>query len=289
MGATRRSIAAGALAGACEATATCPLDTIKVRMQEAARRSQKHHGIIATGVSIVRNEGVLALWKGWTPLVLGVMVKKALRFSSFSSFKSMFADKAGKLSAGMTFLGGVYAGFIETFAIVTPSEMVKIRMQTNRMESRSLLQVVPQILWEEGLLAFYKGSLPTLIRQTTNQGCRFLTYSRIMDELKRRDHQQKNSYWHSFVAGGMAGGLNVYLNTPADVVKTRMQNQVTTRNTRPEYKNTLDCLQKVARTEGMLALWRGSTARVVRLVPGQAITFGAFNFFDNLLKDTIHL
>lgn len=51
-----------------------------------------------------------------------------------------------------------------------------------------------------------------------------------------------------------------------------------------EYKSTFDCLLKMGRDEGFLALWKGSTARVARLVPGQAITFGAFNFFDDLLK-----
>ena len=35
------------------------------------------------------------------------------------------------------------------------------------------------------------------------------------------------------------------------------------------YSGSFDCLKKIIRHEGLLALWSGSTARVVRLVPGQ--------------------
>jgi len=195
------------------------------------------------------------------------------------------------------------AGCIETLTVVTPSEMVKIRMQTAQgktsgaLSSSSVFTVIRHIVQTEGVGSLYKGMAPTLVRQTTNQGCRFLMYGRVMDEMRQRDAENKRRYWHSFLAGGIAGGVNVYINTPADVVKTRMQNQVSnlrvatthidaTTSAPPKmiYTSSWDCLIRTARNEGVLALWKGSKARVVRLVPGQAITFGAFGFFESFLS-----
>jgi len=125
---------------------------------------------------------------------------------------------------------------------------------------------------------------PTWFRQSTNQGCRFLVFGRISDVLKGLDSQKQKRHWHGFVGGGIAGGINVYVNNFADVVKTRMQNQNNSVKSAKVYKSSLHCLQDIVRSEGILALWNGSTARVVRLVPGQAITFGAYSFFDSLIK-----
>lgn len=44
-------------------------------------------------------------------------------------------------------------------------------------------------------------------------------------------------------------------------------------NARSEYKNTFDCLVKVVRREGIVALWRGATPRLARLVLSGGIVF----------------
>ncbi|GAB5355394.1 hypothetical protein AAMO2058_000201800 [Amorphochlora amoebiformis] len=194
--------------------------------------------------------------------------------------------QSGKLSGFMTFLGGIFAGTVETIAVVTPSEMLKIRLQTEKGSGIGSIGVLVNILRKEGPLALYKGMLPTWFRQSTNQGCRFVLYGRVTDYLRAVDSQQKQRHWHSFLAGALAGGINVYVNNFADVVKTRMQNQgpQLSSSLKPIYSSSWDCLKRIVREEGILALWTGSTPRVVRLVPGQAITFGVFGYFEKLLR-----
>ena len=122
-----RSLVAGALAGAVEATCTCPVETIKTRVQltvaatpNEARmlaRGQlmqqgnvKVPGMLWVGRDIVRTEGVRALWKGVQPLVGGVMVKKAVRFGTFERWKMTVQGDSGEpLSVGMSLLGGVFS------------------------------------------------------------------------------------------------------------------------------------------------------------------------------------
>ena len=74
------------------------------------------------------------------------------------------------------------------------------------------------------------------------------------------------------------------LNTPFDVVKSRMQNQLavaaaeaTGGVTRPKYTNVFQALGVVAREEGFRALYKGLGARLLRLGPGGGIMIVAFD------------
>ena len=62
-------------------------------------------------------------------------------------------------------------------------------------------------------------------------------------------------------------------NTHADVVKTRMQKQVIHPGKEPKYKSLLQSCIVIAKEEGTPALWKGITPRLMRIMPGQAITF----------------
>jgi solute carrier family 25 citrate transporter 1 len=54
----------------------------------------------------------------------------AIRFASFESYKTWLADReTGKTSTGGIFLAGLGAGTTEAVAVVTPMEVVKIRLQ----------------------------------------------------------------------------------------------------------------------------------------------------------------
>ena len=63
------------------------------------------------------------------------------------------------------------------------------------------------------------------------------------------------------------------VNNPLDVVKTRMQKQVIRPGTEPKYQSLMQSCVVIAREEGTLALWKGITPRLMRIMPGQAITF----------------
>lgn len=124
--------------------------------------------------------------------------------------------------------------------------------------------------------------------QATNQGIRFTVVANVT-ELLRRQQEGQFKHWHGFVAGGVAGAVSVLVNNGADVVKTRMQNQsVAIRDVsfrKPNYSSSFDCLRKIVSHEGFFALWTGATARIARLVPGQAITFGVFGTAEKALRD----
>jgi len=67
------------------------------------------------------------------------------------------------------------------------------------------------------------------------------------------------------------------LNSPPDVVKTRLQDQsFAAESGGALYKGTWDCITTMWRTEGAMSFFRGSVMRIVRIAPGGAIQFGVY-------------
>ena len=166
-----------------EALVCHPLDTIKVRMQLSRRARQPgapRRGFVKTGADIVRKETPLGLYKGLGAVLTGIVPKMAIRFTSFESYKQMLADKqTGVVSGKMTFLAGLAAGVTEAVAVVTPMEVVKIRLQAQHHSMADPLDIpkyrnaghaVYSIVREEGAAALYRGVSLTALRQATNQG-----------------------------------------------------------------------------------------------------------------------
>ena len=82
----------------------------------------------------------------------------------------------------------------------------------------------------------------------------------------------------SLFIGGLSGAIGPIINNPLDVVKTRLQKQNTTKivNGTPKYTGLIQACFKIANEEGAGALWKGITPRLMRIVPGQAITFTTY-------------
>lgn len=121
-----------------EAVCLAPIDTIKTRLQ--LDKSKQYNGIWHCGRTIAKVEGVRALWKGVVPFSTHLTFKYALRMGSNSFYQGLFRNKDGELSDGRRLLAGAMAGATEAVFIVTPFEVVKIRLQQQRGLDKSLIK-----------------------------------------------------------------------------------------------------------------------------------------------------
>lgn len=157
------------------------------------------------------------------------------------------------------------------------------------MKYKNVVQTAALVVKEEGLGALYKGVVPTMLRQGCNQAVNFTAYNwskkRVLAWKRERaiadgsggggggSEITLDHYWQSLLLGGLSGGMAPLVNNPLDVVKTRMQKQVIRPGTEPKYQSLMQSCVVIAREEGTLALWKGITPRLMRIMPGQAITF----------------
>lgn len=76
---------------------------------------------------------------------------------------------------------------------------------------------------------------------------------------------------HHFALGSIAGAFGAFMVYPIDLVKTRMQNQRSSRVGEMLYKNSIDCAQKVIKNEGPKGLYSGVLPQLVGVAPEKAI------------------
>lgn len=194
------------------------------------------------------------------------------------------AQQHGISPSMVTFTAGLASGLTEAIMVVTPAEVCKIRMQSqfhsmmdpSQLQKRKYTNVIQTaflIVKEEGLGALYKGVIPTMLRQGCNQAVNFTAYNYIKKEVMARQGTDSLDSWQSLLIGGFSGGMGPLVNNPLDVVKTRLQKQVITPGKTPKYTGLGQACVRIGREEGVLALWKGITPRLLRIMPGQAITF----------------
>ncbi|KAG5190418.1 mitochondrial carrier domain-containing protein [Tribonema minus] len=278
---------AGGAAGAVESSVLFPLDTIKTRMQLRAK-GRSAYGPITTAQRIIKNEGFFSLYKGLTAVMAGIVPKMAVRFSSFDLFKTWLGCLDGK-DKKRVFLAGLGSGVTEAVMVVTPAEVCKIRMQAQyhsmldpeqmaRRKYRNVIQTAGLIVKEEGIGALYKGVVPTTLRQGCNQAVNFSFYQIFKTKWEAARDGKELIAWQHMLIGGLSGGMGPVVNNPLDVVKTRLQRQVVIPGEVPKYRGLGQGMAVIAKEEGVLALWKGLTPRLLRIMPGQAITFATYEF-----------
>ncbi len=161
----------------------------------------------------------------------------------------------------------------------------------------NVVQTALVIVREEGFTALYKGVVPTMLRQGCNQAVNFTVYNAMKAHwLERQRHQNSQSRVFgnnagqpseslqelpsvvSMLIGGLSGAMGPIVNNPLDVVKTRLQKQNTAKkfNGTPKYTGLIQACLRIGKEEGAGALWKGITPRLLRIVPGQAITFATY-------------
>jgi solute carrier family 25 citrate transporter 1 len=127
------------------------------------------------------------------------------------------------------------------------------------------------LIWQEkGIRGFFQGFVPTTARQAANSAVRFSSYTSLKQLAQSYVAPgEKLGAVSTFGLGGLAGIITVYTTMPIDTVKTRMQSI----EARAAYKNSLDCVVKIFKNEGIFTFWSGALPRLGRLILSGGIVF----------------
>lgn len=193
-------------------------------------------GFIKTGAEIIKRETPLGLYKGLGAVFTGIVPKMAIRFTSFEAYKQALANKeTGVISGKATFLAGLAAGVTEAVAVVTPMEVIKIRLQAQHHSMADPLDVpkyrnaahaLYTVIKEEGFGALYRGVSLTALRQGSNQAVNFTAYTYFKEWLKVAQPQYDGTNLPSYqttLIGLVSGAMGPLSNAPIDTIKTRLQ------------------------------------------------------------------
>ncbi|WOO82366.1 ADP,ATP carrier protein [Vanrija pseudolonga] len=103
-----------------------------------------------------------------------------------------------------------------------------------------------------------------------------------MSQPKQKDFK---AFATDFLMGGVSAAVAKTAAAPIERVKLLVQNQdemIKQGRLSKPYKGIVDCFQRTYAEEGLVSLWRGNTANVIRYFPTQALNFAFKDYFKSL-------
>lgn len=280
---------AGAVAGVSEILVMYPLDVVKTRiqLQVGTGAEAEYHGVVDCFKKIIKNEGPARLYKGITAPILMEAPKRATKFAANDEFQKFYKKAFGvqTMTQPLSILSGASAGAVESFVVV-PFELIKIRVQDKSSKYKGVSDAFFSLVKNEGPLALYNGLEATMWRHIVWNAGYFGVIFQIRSLLPKAETSTQKTV-NDLIAGAIGGTCGTLLNTPFDVVKSRIQNTVSTPGVVRKYNWTLPSLLTIYKEEGFAALYKGFLPKVLRLGPGGGILLVVFTTTMDFFR-TIH-
>ena len=256
------------IAGATQATLVTlvgfPFDTIKVKMQ-----SKMYPTNLKCVSEIWKKEGIQGYYKGGSMPFISHLLKRPIQFAFLEPAKEYF-KKNYKLSNIYLYnylIGGVSGPLGSLFG--TPLQVVKIRSQTHHI---STVDIVKDVWKQRGLSGFYRGLLPTMMKDTLF-GASFIGHYYTLRDVVGDDIWYKN-----FMNGSIAHCLTWALLIPVDFVKTNIQKSDVP-------ISALEVISKNYSKYGIKVFWKGVIPACVRTVPVSGIAMTCYEIVRTYFHD----
>ncbi|KAL5001876.1 mitochondrial carrier domain-containing protein [Aspergillus recurvatus] len=185
--------------------------------------------------------------------------------------------------AALPFINGGLAGMTAT-VVIQPIDMIKVRLQLAGEGVRtgprpSAFGVARNIIASGKVLDLYTGLSAGLLRQAVYTTARLGFFDTFMKALTKNADtaNRKVTFAERAGAGLTAGGIAAMIGNPADLALVRMQSDgLKPPEARANYRSVIDALFRIAKAEGVTALWAGALPTVVRAM---ALNLGQLAFF----------
>lgn len=157
---------AGGVCGATGSLVFSPLDLARVQMQAD---SKKYRNTFQALFNIFKNDGIKSgLWRGATASIYRATFLSATQLSCYETFKSSITGFGYEEGPIIHAISSLASGTIAQLTVM-PFDVVKTQVMTaavNR-ESRGIcyVSVISKIFKNDGMLGFYRGTLPAIMRQ----------------------------------------------------------------------------------------------------------------------------
>ncbi|KIW14194.1 hypothetical protein PV08_06975 [Exophiala spinifera] len=274
------SLIAGGAAGGVEATITYPFEFAKTRVQ--LHEDSPTRNPFRVIKAVIEKEGPRSLYKGCETLVMGTVLKDAIRFISFDSIKNAFKDpETGTLSPLRNLMAGISAGVVASTFAVTPTERIKTALIDDARHDRrftSPLHATRTLIAEHGVRnALYRGYVTTTLKQASTTAVRLGTYNILKDFERLRNIEQTTAT--TFANGAVAGTVVVFVTQPFDTLKTRAQSV--------KGAGVAEAFKSIVDDYGVRGLWRGSTMRLGRTVLAGGILFTSYEWIATMIQPVL--
>lgn len=158
--------ATGGVSGLLSTAATYPLDLVRGR-QAAEVAGAGMHNFGFTLVGVARREGLLALWRGAGPTLIGSIPYEGIRFGVVELLKGEEC-----ISPLHKAVHGAAAGLLASI-LTFPNDTIRRILQQRDMPYAGYFHCARHIYQTRGLRRFYFGLLPSMIKAIPSAAIQF--------------------------------------------------------------------------------------------------------------------
>ena len=223
---------------------------------------------------VVKNEGILGLWKGNGVNCIRAFPQYAINLSLFRKLgeKNYFDIKNEVL---LNFSNGLITG-TTSMVIVYPLETCKtyLSLQTNKNKFNNIFDIFKNVKFSQ----LYGGVKMSVLGFAPWNAISLSSY-----------HYYKKYLWFDnpitdkLISGGLAGITAISVTYPTDLIRRRLQLQNYDALV-PKYNGILDCCKKIYAKEGIRGFYRGISGNYLKAFPNGAIQFYTMEFLTKKFK-----
>uniref|UniRef100_A0A672KK45 Peroxisomal membrane protein PMP34-like n=1 Tax=Sinocyclocheilus grahami TaxID=75366 RepID=A0A672KK45_SINGR len=179
-----------------------PLDTARLRLQVDDKRKTKSSPAILS--EIIKEEGLLAPYRGWFPVICSLCCSNFVYFYCFHSLKATWLQ-GQRSTPGRDLIIGIAAGVVNVL-VTTPLWVVNTRLKLQGAKFRNediqpthykgITDAFVQIMQQEGVGALWNGTFPSLLL-VLNPAVQFMIYEGLKRQLMTGVHREVSSI-HKF-------------------------------------------------------------------------------------------
>lgn len=272
---------AGAMGSVTAMTVFFPLDTAKSRLQVDEKRKSKSTPIILA--EIVKEEGLLSLYRGWFPVISSLCCSNFVYFYTFNTLKKVMVAGPQRSRPGKDLLMGIIAGAVNVI-LTTPMWVVNTRLKLQGVKFRNedlhqthyrgIFDAFSQIIANEGVSTLWNGTLPSLIL-VLNPAVQFMFYEAM--KRKAGKGNRKISSAEIFLIGAIAKAVATTATYPLQTIQAILRFG--------QYKgegkgglmgslsNVITLFLDRVKTQGFFGLYKGLEAKLLQTVLTAALMF----------------
>jgi len=284
------NFALSGVAAVVSKTAAAPIERVKLLVQNQGEMlkqgtlTRPYNGVIDCTVQTFKNEGFFPFWRGNLANCIRYFPTQALNFAFKDKIKVLFKQNKNDpymINFGKNVASGGVAGAL-SLCFVYSLDYARTRLANDVKSTKKgggerkyngLVDVYKKTLATDGIGGLYRGFVISCVGIIIYRGCYFGFYDTLKPILLGPDA----GIALSFLLGYGVTVTSGLISYPVDTIRRRM---MMTSGQAVKYKGALDCMFQIIRAEGVIALFKGAGANILRGIAGAGVLSG----FDKLVQ-----
>ena len=175
---TQERLLFGTISGVVATTFTHPVDVLRHRLMCYPNITSLRE----SAVDLYKENKFRGFFKGYGSTVISLTPFIALNFTIFDCLKDKIPDHYDKTDSRLILGMGAFSALISQTACY-PLDTIRRRMQNKTLNYKNGFEAGKVILKTEGILSFYKGMLPNVLRMVPNTAIRFAIFDYLKDKF----------------------------------------------------------------------------------------------------------